>query len=197
MIIFALHISELINPTDISYENFIAFVKKKVKSQRAQAALVKNKAIQVIQEFAANNPVYYEKLRERLEKIIKEEEERRKKNAAYFTDPKYYEEIYNQAISEEKERQKVFGDYQATPFEFAVYGELQQINNDRKEAIKLTKEIFSKLFPETKIVGWKTKTTSEKNMKVAIYDILNARGFAEEKIGMLSEKIITLAKNRL
>ncbi|MEX2313007.1 MAG: type I restriction enzyme endonuclease domain-containing protein, partial [Nitrosopumilaceae archaeon] len=73
----SLHISELIHPTDISYENFIAFVKKKVKSQRAQAALVKNKAMQVIQEFASNNPVYYEKIRERLEKIIKEEEERR------------------------------------------------------------------------------------------------------------------------
>lgn len=193
----SLHISELINPTDISYENFIAFVKKKVKSQRAQAALVKNKAMQVIQEFAANNPVYYEKLRERLEKIIKEEEERRKKNAAYFTDPKYYEEIYNEAISEEKERQKVFGDYNATPFEFAVYGELQQINDNRKEAIKLTKDLFSKISQETKIIGWKTKTSSEKNMKAIIYDALSANGIVEEKISPLSEKIITLAKNRL
>ncbi len=193
----SLHISELINPTDISYENFIAFVKKKVKSQRAQAALVKNKAMQVIQELAANNPVYYEKLRERLEKIIKEEEERRKKNAAYFTDPKRYEEIYDLALGEEKERQKVFGDYKATPFEFAVYGELQQINDDRKEAIKLTKDLFSKISQETKIIGWKTKTSSEKNMKAIVYDILSANGMSEEKINPLSETIITLAKNRL
>jgi len=193
----SLHISELIHPTDISYENFIAFVKKKVKSQRAQAALVKNKAMQVIQELAANNPVYYEKLRERLEKIIKEEEERRKKNAAYFTDPKYYEEIYNQAISEEKERQKIFEDYQATPFEFAVYSELNQIIKDGKKAIKLTKEIFSKVFPETKIVGWKTKIGSEKNMKTAIYDTLSSDKFSEDKIDEIAERIITLARNRL
>jgi type I restriction enzyme R subunit len=95
----SLHISELINPMEITYENFLAFVKKKVKTDRARAALIKNKAIQVISEFAANNPAYYEKLRERLEKLIEEENERRKKNAAYFTNPKLYEQIYNEEKS--------------------------------------------------------------------------------------------------
>ncbi len=31
----SLHISELIDPMEITYENFLAFVKKKVKSKRA------------------------------------------------------------------------------------------------------------------------------------------------------------------
>jgi len=193
----SLHISELINPMEITYENFLAFVKGKVKSDRAKAALIKNKAIQVISEFSANNPAYYEKLRERLERIIQEEIERRKKNADYFTNPELYEEIYNLAINEEKERQKVFGDYQATPFEFAVYGELLSVIDSRKRSIELTKVLFSKLQPETKIVGWKTKTSSEKNMKSIIYDALNSNKISEDKIAEISERIITLAKNRL
>jgi hypothetical protein len=40
------------------------------KSERARTALVKNKAKQVIRELAPNNPVYYEKLRGRLKKIL-------------------------------------------------------------------------------------------------------------------------------
>jgi hypothetical protein len=35
--------------------------------------LIKNKARQIIQEFAPTNPAYYEKLRERLEKIMEQE----------------------------------------------------------------------------------------------------------------------------
>jgi type I restriction enzyme R subunit len=182
---------------EITYENFLAFVKGKVKSDRAKAALIKNKAIQVIQEFSANNPAYYERLRERLERIIQEEIDRRKKNADYFTNPELYEEIYNLAINEEKERQKVFGNYQATSFEFAVYGELLSVIDDRKRSIDLTKALFSKLEPETKIVGWKTKTSSEKNMKSIIYDTLNSNKISEDKIAEISERIITLAKNRL
>jgi len=42
----------------------------KFKSERARTALVKNKAKQVIRELAPNNPVYYEKLRQRLKKIL-------------------------------------------------------------------------------------------------------------------------------
>ncbi|MDP9287770.1 MAG: hypothetical protein M3P08_06170 [Thermoproteota archaeon] len=49
-----------------------------VPYQVAKTALIKNKARQIIRELAPNNPVYYEKLRERLEKIVKDEEERRK-----------------------------------------------------------------------------------------------------------------------
>jgi type I restriction enzyme R subunit len=193
----SLHISELMNPLEITYENFIAFVKKKVKSDRARTALIKNKAIMVIDEFKANNPVYYEKLRERLEKIIQDEYERRKKNADYFTKPEQYEEIYNQAIHEEQERKKVFGDYEASPLEFSIYGELNQIQNNRKTAINLTKDLYSKIQPETEIVEWKNNTDTEKHMKIIIYDTLSKAKFSEDKIEELMDKIITLTKNRI
>lgn len=41
----SLHISELINPLEVTYENFLAFVKKKVKSDRARTALIKTKLL--------------------------------------------------------------------------------------------------------------------------------------------------------
>ena len=56
----------------------------KFKTERARTALVKIKARQIIKEFAPTNPVYYEKLRERLEKIIEEKESRRLQDASYF-----------------------------------------------------------------------------------------------------------------
>lgn len=193
----SLHISELIDPLEITYENFLGFVKKKVKSERAQAALIKNKAIQVIEELKGNNPAYYEKLWERLQKIIEEDEKRRRENAQYFTHPEIYAEIYDKALAEEKERQKVFGEYQAIQFEFAVYGEFNEIKNNREESVSLTKKIYSQIKKETEIVGWRTKSSVEKNMKTIIYDTLSTAGFEDEKLAELSEKILTLAKNRL
>lgn len=182
---------------EITYENFLAFVKDKFKSDKAKAALIKNKAIQVIEEFKSNNPVYYEKLYERLQKIIQEEEERRRKNALYFTASVECEEIYNEAIHEEEERKKVFGDYQAAPFEFSLYSELYEISKKRDESIKLTKDVFAKIFPETKIVDWKNKQSSERKLKEIIYDELNKNGFSEDDIIPMTDKIITLAKNRI
>lgn len=193
----SLHISELVNPMEITYENFLAYVKGKFKSPRAKTALIKNKTIQVIEEFKSNNPVYYEKLYERLQKLIQEEEQRRRKDSTYFTAPEKYEEIYNEAIHEEEERKKVFGDYQATPFEFSLYSQLYEENKNREESIKLTKEIFYKILPETKIVDWKNKTTSERKLKEIVYDNLSNKRISEDKIMDAIEKIITLAKNRL
>ena len=193
----SLHISVLINPMEITYENFLAFVKKDVKSPRAQTALIKNKAIQVIEELKGNNPAYYEKLWERLQKIIEEEEKRRRENAQYFTHPEVYEEIYDKALAEEKERQKVFGDYEATQFEFALYGELNEITNNREESIELTKRIFLQMKPETEIVGFKSDITVEKNIMTILYDTLNEAGFEDKTIEEISEKILTLVKNKL
>ena len=62
----SLNISELMNPKEITYDNFLSYAAK-FKSERAKIALIKNKARQIIRELAPNNPVYYEKLRERLD----------------------------------------------------------------------------------------------------------------------------------
>ena len=178
------------NPREITYDNFLGYAAK-FKSERARTALVKNKARQIIQELAPTNPVYYEKLRERLEKIIEAEESRRIKDATYFNK---LEKIYNEALNAEKERKKLGF---STQFEFAVYELIQSLKNDEKASRDITNAIFVKIKEEVEIVGWKTKRGSEKKMNIAIYDILSKNSFSEDKANELTMKIIELAKKDL
>jgi hypothetical protein len=69
---------------------------------------------------------------------------------------------------------------------------------------KITNAIFGKVKEETKIVGWKTKRSSEKAMSIGIYDILSENNdnndnnkHPEEKVNELTTKIIELAKRDL
>ncbi|HKG31466.1 MAG TPA: type I restriction endonuclease subunit R [Nitrososphaeraceae archaeon] len=187
----SLDIAELMNPREVTYENFLGHAAK-FKSERARTALVKNKARQIIKELAPTNPVYYEKLRERLEKIIEEEERRRIKDASYFNKLKG---IYNEALNPEKERKKLGF---STQFEFAVYELLlQSLKKDENSSRDITNAIFAKVKEEAGIVGWKTKRSSEKKMNTAIYDILSDNNYTEDKANELAMKIIELAKKDL
>jgi type I restriction enzyme, R subunit len=113
----SLDIAELMNPKEVTYDNFLGYAAK-FKSERARTALIKNKARQIIKELAPTNPVYYEKLRERLEKIIEQEEKRRKEDASYFN---IIAQVYKEALDTEEQRKKLGF---STPFEFAVYEQL-------------------------------------------------------------------------
>jgi type I restriction enzyme R subunit len=178
------------NPREVKYDNFLGYAAK-FKSERARTVLIKNKARQIIQELAPTNPAYYEKLRERLEKIIEQEEKRRKDDARYFN---IIAQICKAALDTEKQRKKLGF---STPFEFAVYEELQSIKDDKDISKSITESIFGKVKEETKIVGWKTKTSCEKKLCIAIYDILNENKYPEDKVDKITPKIVELAKRNL
>lgn len=184
-------ISELMNPREITYENFLAFAAKP-KDQNARTALVKNKTMQVIRELSSNNPAYYEKLRQRLEKIIKDEKERRVENANYF---EFYGQIYNEAVSGRQKRQEELGindEFQLAVFDF-IQSEIDDENQSKKYAQQITQEIKE----ESKILDWKNKLTVENKMYLIIYDMLDSTKFSEEIRDNLSNKIIELARNLL
>jgi len=182
----SLGISELINPREITYDNFMSYATK-FKDERAKAALVRSKARQVIEEFSSDNPTYYEKLRERLEKIIEAEKHRRVELAEYFA-------IIKDALNEQEERKKLgFSE----KFEFATYGELLAVKNDKESCKKTATSIYSQIKPETQILGWKSKTGSEKKISINIYDALQDNGFPENKVDELVRKILELAKRLL
>lgn len=182
-------IEKLQDRKEITYENFFAYVAG-LKSERAKTALVKNRARQVIEESAQYNPAYYERLREKLERIIKEEEERRRTNANYFTDSKIYQAIIDEAQNEQKERESLGF---SSRFEFAVYGELQSKFDDGI-AKATTKKIYKQIEPETRIVGWKSKANSERKIGLVVYDILQENRYPEDKIEEMITKILDLAK---
>jgi len=192
----SLDIAELMDPREVTYNNFLGYAAK-FKSERARTALVKNKARQIIQELAPTNPVYYEKLRERLEKIIDEEECRRNKDAGYFNQLKA---VYNEALNADKERRKLGF---STQFEFAIYELLllHSLKRDERASRDMTNAIYAKIREEAKIVGWKTKRSSEKKISAAVYDILsennNNSNYSEDKANEMTMKIIELAKKDL
>jgi type I restriction enzyme R subunit len=129
----SLHIEGVMDQREVTYDNFLGYAAK-FKTDRARTALIKNKARQIISELAPTNPAYYEKLRERLEKIIQQEENRRKDDASYLNDMVH---IYTEALNQDKERKKLGF---STPFEFAVFEQLQSIRNntnDDREVLNL------------------------------------------------------------
>jgi type I restriction enzyme R subunit len=175
---------------EVTYKKFLDYAAK-FKTERARTALVKNKARQIIKELAPTNPVYYEKLRERLEKIIEEEEQRRKDDASYFNK---LAKLYNEALNADEETKKLGF---STKFEFAVYQQLQSLKNDERISKDITDAIYAKVKEEVGIVGWKNKRSSEKKMSIVIYDILSENGYPEDKINEITMQIIDLAKRDL
>ena len=186
----SLKIEDIMDQREVTYNNFLGYASK-FKTERARTALVKNKARQIIRELAPTNPVYYEKLRERLERIIEEEEKRRKQSADYFNQ---YADVFKDALNEEEQRNKLGF---STPFEFAVYEELESVKKNQELAKATTEKIFEKVSEEAKLIGWKTKRSSEKKMSIDIYDILVENGYSDNKIEETTQTIIELAKRHL
>lgn len=189
-------IDAITNPAGVTRDNFLEVVHAHIKSDKAKAALIKTQAIAIIKEMLRYNPAFYESLREKLERLINEEESRRKKDADYLTNLEQYEEIYNELLSEEKMRQKVFGRYDASRFEFAVYGEMNRRKN-KDEAVALAKSIQEKIKSQTEIVDWTAKISVQKEIKRVLYYTMTEAGFDDQEADSLSDKIITLARNDL
>ena len=183
-------ISELVKPINITYENFLAYVSK-FESSRARAALIISKAQQVIEENISKNPTYYEKLWERLKRLIEEEKERRKNNAEYFNPQAEHiaREIYESAISQEREKSKFGFEFD---IEFSVYNLLQTYKDDTDLSIKITKELSKQLLPKTTIVEWYNKLGIKREIKKIIYDTLDSFEIPEDTNLKLSEDILTL-----
>ncbi|HKG30203.1 MAG TPA: hypothetical protein VKA91_02935 [Nitrososphaeraceae archaeon] len=132
-----------------------------------------------------------------MEKIIDEEERRRNKDAGYFNQLKA---VYNEALNADKERRKLGF---STQFEFAIYELLllHSLKRDERASRDMTNAIYAKIREEAKIVGWKTKRSSEKKISAAVYDILsennNNSNYSEDKANEMTMKIIELAKKDL
>ena len=187
-------ISTLIEQREVTDETFLSDVFKETRNKKARTALVKNKVRQIIEEKAHLNPVYYEKMKERLEAIIREEREERREDADYFNK---YEKILRDLYGQEEERKKLGF---TNAFEFAVYETLLNDVGDANISKDITKKIFDGIKEEiTKIPDWQNKLTSQKKLEATIYDVLNETGNKkiESNIDDIIEQVIELAKRNL
>ncbi|MGB9169464.1 MAG: HsdR family type I site-specific deoxyribonuclease, partial [Nitrososphaeraceae archaeon] len=194
--IHALRMENLIDFRKVTNETFLVDIMK-FKTDKARTALVKNKIRQIIQEKKAENPVFYEKIRERLEKLIEEEERKRRETAKFFN---RYKEILEEMVEIGKERKRLGF---TTTFEHAIYELLLQITReDEIFSKKITKKIYQEIKPETEIIGWRTKRDSQKRISLIIYDLLQETKNKhlmqrEDMINEVTEKIVDLAQEDL
>jgi len=183
-------IVELVTPIEITYDNFLAYLGKE-KSPRARTAMIKTKAMQVIQENYEQNPAYYEKLWQILQKIIAEEEARRKKNAAFIDLEGKYKDVYEKALQEHEERKKL--GFEA-PIEFVIYEELIANKVTKETAKEITLNLSPKLLEQTDIVGWWEKSSIEKKMTEIIYDSVENK-ILDSLIPKITEVILSWMRN--
>ena len=183
-------VSVLMNPKEITYENFLAHAAKFKDS--ARTALVKTKAMQVIREQAANNPGYYAKLREKIEKLIIEEKERRLENANYFN---LYSQVYQEAIDGQKITEEQTGI--KDDFERTVFYLLEPESDDGMLCKELAKIITKEVKKEAEILDWRDKLTANDNIELAVYDNLPQDKFSKEVREKLSKEILKLARYKL
>lgn len=199
----SLSISQLMDVREITDETFLSDVAK-LKNEKARTALVKNKARQIISEKAYQNPAYYEKIKERLEKLIREEKEGRREDAYYFNG---YKQVLEELYGQEKERKKLGF---TNNFEFAVFEELlrlfgrnKEVNEKKDLCKKLTKSISQEIKPEVQLLYWRNKKSSEKQLSLIIEDILLSDNANKERIQKamdkdnLVQRIIELARVNL
>lgn len=183
-------IEELVKPMEITYDNFLAYLGK-IQSPRARTAMIKTKAMQVIQENYEKNPAYYEKLWQILQKLIAEEEARRKNNAEIIDLEGPYRDVYEKALKEHEERQKL--GFEA-PLEFVIYEELVANNVAKETSKKITLDLSPELLDQTKIVGWWEKPSIEKIMTESIYDSLENK-ISDKLIPKITEVILSWMRN--
>jgi len=188
-----LGISELIEPTEITYANFGAFIKKLNKN--AQAALLQKKVTTVILENAGRNPGFYQKLSKRLEELIQDEKERRIDNAAFV---EMCQKLLDQAVSGVEKRMKEVGI--TDEYEFGVFEKLTLHCTDEKICKGCSNTISEKVHAEVKInQNWKDNPVSENIIYVATTDTLieHSKEFPEEIRKELEETFYDLARKLL
>ena len=101
----SLKISQLMDIREVTDETFLSDIAKITNNnKKAQTALIRNKASQIISIKAHQNPVYYEKMKERLDNLIREQKEKRVEDADYFNS---YKKILQELLDEENERKKL------------------------------------------------------------------------------------------
>lgn len=180
-----------ITPTkEITYENFLSFIKKFKGENKVKAALIKKRITLVIPEMSPDNPAFYQKLKERLEKLIQDERERRIDAAQYFEE---LTEIYGDALDGTKKLQKQTGIKER--FQLAIYMLLEEKHSDKKQNKEYSEKIFKKVKKAASVKDWKDKEPQQDEIELAVIDTLDKKIFDEETREKLGEEVYKMAEN--
>jgi len=183
-------ITEITPSKEITYENFLAFIKKFKGDDKVKAAIVKKRITLVIPEMSPDNPAFYQQLTERLEKLIQDEKERRIDAAQYFEE---LTDIYGEALEGTKKLQKQIGIKER--FQLAIYMLLEEKHSNKKQNKEYSEKIFKKVKKAASVKDWRDKEPQQDEIELAVMDILDKKIFDEKTREKLGEEVYKMAEN--
>lgn len=180
-------IDPLLKPISILDKDFKQQVEM-LSSDEARASEMEHALRFEIRVKRETNPVYYDSLREKLEKLIEERRARRIEMAKLLDSLR---ELTEEARNLQNKAKKLG----FTDFEFGLF-ELLQIAIEEMVAKETTKKI-SKELDEILVVDWASKENVQREARKTIKRQLRANDVSEEKLEELAPKIIDLARVHL
>ena len=186
-------VTEILAPIHITAPDF----KEKLQikgSAKAKASHVEYAIREVINAKVAEDPRFYNSLKEQLETAIETDRKRRKDEADLLKDLVSIKE-------QEERRDLVAKEKNLTPDEFAFYGLLEayeQSSNENadEKRIALAKKLFETIKSKI-VIDWIEKEDAQKEMRREIKNILREIKFPEDKSELFTREALDLARVRL
>ena len=180
-------ITYLVEPTSIYSEKFDEEIEK-LTSEDSKASEIEHAVKHELTFRVHEDPVYYETLKDRLERIIDDSREGRINAAKQLELTK---EILENMRHPEKQAEELEIDPKVAPF----FNLLKEDSGDSSDLKTITRDIYESL-DELAVVEWVHKEDIKREMRRKIKRILRASDYPKENIEAITVKILDLARAR-
>ncbi|MGC9514136.1 type I restriction endonuclease subunit R [Methanocrinis sp.] len=181
-------INQILEQISIHSEEFDEEVSKLI-SPEAKASEIEHAIKHEINIKLDENPVFYESLRERLERIIEDYRQRRIDEAERL---RALQEILEEARSPEKHAERLGVDPEVAPF----YELILAKSDAEADHLKPAAQKIHSALKERAVVDWQQKEDTKRDMRRKIKRILREVGYPPEEIQDTTVRIMDLAARR-
>ena len=181
-------INQILEQISILSEEFDEEVSKLI-SPEAKASEIEHAIKHEINIKLDENPVFYESLRERLERIIEDYRQRRIDEAERL---RALQEILEEARSPEKHAERLGVDPDVAPF----YELILAKSDAEADLLKPAAQKIHSALKERAVVDWQQKEDTKRDMRRKIKRILREVGYPPEEIQDTTVRIVDLAARR-
>ncbi|MDD2638205.1 MAG: type I restriction endonuclease subunit R [Methanothrix sp.] len=181
-------ITQVLEPTSIHSEEFDEEVDKLI-SPEAKASEIEHAIKHEINIKLDENPVSYESLKERLERILEDYRQRRIDEAERL---RLLQETLEEVRSPEKHALRLGVDPEVAPF----YELILTKSDDDKDAMKPVAQEVHGILRELAVVDWHQKEDTKREMRRQIKRVLRAARYPSDEIQDMTSEIVDLAARR-
>lgn len=182
-------ITQVLEPISIHSEEFDEEVDRLI-SPEAKASEIEHAIKHEINIKLDENPVFYESLKERLERILEDYRQRRIDEAERL---RQLQETLEEARSPERHAQRLGVDPQVAPF----YELILTKSDGDKDAMKPVAQEVHDILEELAVVDWHHKEDTKREMRRQIKRVLRAARYPPSEIQDMTSEIVDLAARRI